>query len=160
MRSWEEYKSTMRAESPLLAFARNGNVEGIAQSLTTENINEQNHKGYSALMLAAYNGQYEASEYLLIHGADPNSLDATGNSILMGAAFKGNLAIVRLLVEHGADITIENPKGQTALQYAQMFGRADVAKYLKNKTEKPEVFGLVDIVSGWSSYMFKNGRVS
>jgi FOG: Ankyrin repeat len=158
MRTWEEYKATMRAENPLLALARNGNVEALAQALTPENIDEKNHKGYSALMLAAYNGQYEACEYLLIHGADPNSADATGSTILMGAAFKGNLEIVKLLVDHGADVDMENPKGQTALQFAQMFGRSEVVKYLKNRKDKAEVFGLVDIVSGWSSFMFKGGR--
>lgn len=160
MRTWDEYKTTMRSESAVLAFARSGSLDGLAQTLTPENINEQNHKGYSALMLAAYNGQLEATEYLLIHGADPNSIDTTGNTILMGAAFKGNLEIVKLLVEHGADAEIVNPKGQSALQFAQMFGRADVVKYLKSKQEKDQVFGLLDIVSGWSSFMFKNGRIS
>ena len=158
MRTWDDYKATMRAENPLLAFARNGNVEGLAQFLTPENIDEKNHKGYSALMLAAYNGQFEACEYLLIHGADPNSVDTSGSTILMGAAFKGHFEIVKLLVNHGADVDAENPKGQTALQFAQMFGRSEVVKYFKTKKDKAEVFGLVDIVSGWSSFMFKGGR--
>ena len=65
MRSWSDYKKTMRTE-----------------------IDVKDSKGHSALMLAAYNGHQETVKLLLDRGADPNSLDLSGNTILMGLLSK------------------------------------------------------------------------
>jgi ankyrin repeat protein len=153
MRQWEDYKKTMLPEEGVYSAARAGDTGQLQHLITQDNVNTPDYKGSSPLMLAAYHGHTPATEFLLNHGADPNDCDASGNSVLMGAAFKGHLDVVKLLVDHGADIDFANPKGQTALQYAQMFGRSEVVLYFKKKQNQPQVFGLMEMLSGWSSYL-------
>lgn len=140
MRSWQDLNRIMRNEINVFSFARRGDLEGLkALSISRECLNEKDSKGYSPLMLAVYHGHEELAAYLLFLGADPNSVDHSGNSILMVAAFKGQVAIVRLLVEQGANIEAKNPKGHEAKDFAQMFARHDVVRYLKEKAQpKPE----------------------
>lgn len=150
MRTWDDFKKTMRAEDPIFDFARQGNLEGLKLSANQNNIHDKDANGYSALMLAAYYGHLEASEFLLGLGADPNSTDKSHNSILMGVSFKGYLPVVKLLMAHGADPKFTNDKNQTALQFAQMFGRSEVANYLNSTKE----FKMTDQIASWLTYVF------
>ena len=61
-------------------------------------LDTQDSKGYTALILAAYNGQPEAVERLLTAGANACVQDKRGNTALMGAIFKGELNIARRLM--------------------------------------------------------------
>ena len=158
MRTWDDYKKTMKAESAIFDFARSGDVHALRLQITPENINERNVKGHSALMLAAYNGNEEATEFLLESGAELNEPDFSGGTILMGAAFKGHLQIVKMLVEAGALTDLRNPQGQTALDFARMFGRTEVVHYLQRHQNQPEAFGLTDILSAWKNYLTPKGR--
>lgn len=165
MRTWSQYTQTAQAlyeqneNEKLFQFAREGLLVEISKmNLDPEFVNQQDAKGYSALMLAAYNGHLDVCYYLLQFGADPNSIDYSGNSILMGASFKGHFDIVQLLINWGAHIQYANPKGQTALDFAQMFGRSEVVKFLKLKSNKAAVFGLLDIFQGWASLFKSKGK--
>ena len=89
-----------------------------------------NHRGYSALMLAVYNGEKDFCEALLRCGADVNSIDGVGNTVLMATAFKGQVGIVELLLQFDADISLKNKTNMNVRDWAQMFGRADVFSYL------------------------------
>lgn len=153
MRTWEDYKKTMKVESPIFELARQGDLFNLSHTITPLNINDRNHKGHSALMLAAYNGHEEATRWLIDAGAELNNPDHNGGTILMGVAFKGHLNIVKLLVEAGAVIHSKNPQNQTALDFAQMFGRTEVVHYLKKQQNQPEIFGLTDILSSWKTYL-------
>ncbi len=158
MRTWTDFKKTMREEDSIFEFARSGDLDSLRQlELTAERINARNTKGYSALMLAAYNGNVEVARFLLDRGADPDSADLTGSTVLMGAAFKGDLAIVRMLIDAGARVEARNARNQSALDFANMFGRADVARFLKSQKQS-EKFGLADVLSGWVSYLFPMRR--
>ena len=138
MRSYDEYLSTQQTEGPLLTAARGGNIGEIArQILAGADLKEHNHKGYSALMLATYNGHLDAAALLLEAGADANDKDLGGNTILMGAAFKGHLELVKTLINHGADVNVRNFAGLTALDFAQSFGRKDVAEFLGARRLSP-----------------------
>lgn len=137
MRTWNQYKSTFGSPEALHEAARSGDVVGIARLTNTmQDIDEKNAKGYSPLMLAAYNGQLQATRYLIAIGADVHSTDPAGNSILMGVAFKGHSEILKLLLQHGADPQHNNRAGQDALQFAQMFGRFDCAELLQKGEPK------------------------
>ena len=138
MRQWAEYRKTISAEHPAYGLARAGDTTKLLLELHGwGDLERKNAKGYSLLMLAAYNGQPEAATLLLERGADPNTQDAGGNSALMGAAFKGDLAMVRLLCARGADPLHRSSSGQTALQMALMFGRSETARYLAERTQSP-----------------------
>ena len=159
MRTWSDYKKTMREEDVIFSYARSGDLPAMRSlDLSGGRIHARNEKGYSALMLAAYNGNLEVALFLLASGADPNSADLSGSSVLMGAAFKGDLSIVRLLIDSGAEADARNAKNQSALDFAKMFGRAEVALFLKKHQRKPAVFGLMDILSGWGSFFVSKRR--
>jgi ankyrin repeat protein len=82
-------------------------------------------RGFTPLILAAYNGQAEAVDVLIAAGADPCKPDANqGNTAQMGVAFKGNDAIATRLLREKCDVNARNHAGQTALMMAALFGRA------------------------------------
>jgi ankyrin repeat protein len=128
--AWQRYKNTMRAEPTLSGAARSNDVGELARLLDAGGeLEARDARGYSALMLAAYSGQLEATQYLLARGGSPNTSDAAGNSALMGAAFKGELAIVRALLAAGADLGARNDAGLDAKGFALHFGRHEVLAF-------------------------------
>lgn len=133
MKNWKAYKQTYRTESTLFDYAREGDLRGFANLLSQDaelDINVTNHCGYSALMLAVYNGKKDFCEALLKFGADVNSIDAMDNTVLMGAAYKGDLSIMELLLQFNANITLENKTKMNVRDWAVMFGRIEVLSYL------------------------------
>lgn len=90
-------------------------------------IEGQDARGYTPLILASYNGHEHATELLIELGARPDGADeASGNSALMGVAFKGHLTIAQKLLKAGADPNYRNGAGQTALMMAALFGNDDI----------------------------------
>jgi ankyrin repeat protein len=133
MADWKAYKETYRSESTLFDFARVGDLRGLANLLlqgSEIDIDVTNERGYSALMLAVYNGEQDFCEVLLRYGANPDSVDVMGNTVLMGAAYKGDLAILKLLLECGADITLVNKTKMNVRDWAVMYKRTDILLYL------------------------------
>ena len=131
MTSWDDYKKTMQGPATLWDAAKSNDVAELRRLLDDgAELDGRDHRGYSALMLAAYVGQVEAFDFLLASGADPNSADLGGNSVLMGAAFKGHLDMVRALLAAGARPQAKNSAGVDAHGFATMFGRSEVAALL------------------------------
>jgi len=88
-------------------------------------------KGYTALVLASYNGQESTTALLLKHGAAVDGAhDAQGNTALMGVCFKGYLPIARMLIDAGADVNRRNGVGQTALMMATLFNQGAIIDLL------------------------------
>jgi len=88
-------------------------------------------KGYSALILASYNGQEAATALLLDQGAPIDQADdERGNTALMGVAFKGYSVIAKLLLDAGANPHSVNRSGQTALMMASLFGHSTIVDML------------------------------
>ncbi len=138
MRTWDEYKNTFGGPS-IFDFAREGDLLGFAELLQSDpqlDLNQKNHRGYSPLMLAVYNGQEIFSEALLRAGADPNSVDSVGSTILMGASFKGNIKLIELLLNYGARLDFKNDAGMSAFDWAKTFGRKEAMEYYKKRGEK------------------------
>ena len=74
--------------------ARLGNIEVLEELVRQEaDLNVQDEKGFSPLIIACYNNKYEAVEFLLDNGANIDHQDLGGNTALMGVAFKGYLEI-------------------------------------------------------------------
>ncbi|HBN9878873.1 ankyrin repeat domain-containing protein [Pseudomonas aeruginosa] len=90
----------------------------------------QDAKGYTALILAAYHGHGGAVEQLLEAGADPCVQDARGNTALMGAIFKGEVRIARRLIGAQCSPDQRNGAGQTAAMYAALFKREELLQAL------------------------------
>ncbi|MGZ3744903.1 MAG: ankyrin repeat domain-containing protein [Pseudobdellovibrionaceae bacterium] len=137
METWDEYKKAMISEQPEFNWAREGNRMALAEYFRHGgSVNAKNHKGYSLLMLAAYNDHWSTCAWLLQKGADVNSIDISGNSVLMGTCFKGHVRIIKLLLSSGADPFMQNCYGMTALDLAKAFGRLEVIRVL---TEEPPI---------------------
>jgi ankyrin repeat protein len=89
---------------------------------------------YTALMAAAGNGDLEAVNCLLDHGANVKAKTPTGFTALIAAALSGNAKVVALLLERGADpnAVAELERGilQTPAGVAASMGHADCLRLL------------------------------
>ena len=91
-------------------------------------INYQNEKGWTALMMACVNSNNysnnEIVKLLLENGADLNLKDVYGNTALMLSCINSNtssnIETVKLLLENGADINLKNDLEYTALMLSCM----------------------------------------
>ncbi|MEG0207224.1 MAG: ankyrin repeat domain-containing protein [Hafnia sp.] len=97
------------------------------------NLDVQDESGYTAVILAAYNGHSTALEKLLNGGADPCLRDRRGNTALMGAIFKGELKIASRLIASKCNPGLRNNAGQSAAMYAALFQRHAVLEQLRAK---------------------------
>lgn len=61
---------------------------------------------------------FELTQFLLDHGADPNCPDAAGNTPLHFAAARRDLPTIELLLKHGADPHVVNEKGESPSDWA------------------------------------------
>jgi len=93
-------------------------------------IDAANRSGYTAVILAAYDEQPAALDYLLSTGANACLGDHHGNTALMGALFKGESEIARRLLETTCPIDQTNGAGETALGFATLFNRIDLIPVL------------------------------
>jgi ankyrin repeat protein len=100
-------------------------------------LDAKTHAGYTALILAAYDEQPAALDYLLQAGADPCVGDRNGNTALMGALYKGELPIARRLLKTHCPIDQMNNAGETALSFAALFGRLEVLPELVARGADP-----------------------
>ncbi|MFI8742222.1 ankyrin repeat domain-containing protein [Stutzerimonas zhaodongensis] len=96
-------------------------------------LNTADDKGYTALILAAYNGHPDTVERLIAAGADACAQDARGNTALMGAIFKGELRIAKRLLATECDPDQRNHAGQTPAMYAALFQRDALLQALRER---------------------------
>lgn len=110
--------------SYFFAAARLGDIEVLAAFLDGGfPIDHPNQKSYTALMVAAYAGQQEATELLLQKGADACIQDKRGNTAIMGAMIKAEFRIVRTLYAHECDVALTNKSGMTLEEFALYWGQ-------------------------------------
>lgn len=100
-------------------------------------INARTKAGYTALILAAYDDQPKALDFLLKKGADACAADRNGNTALMGALYKGEMSIAYTLAERSCPIDQANNAGETALAFAALFGRVDIIPLLVSRGADP-----------------------
>jgi ankyrin repeat protein len=97
-----------------------------------------NDGSYTALMIAAYQGQATAVDLLLKAGADACLRDKRGHTALMGAMIKAEWGIARQLYAIDCDLentakatdAITDKSQMTAAQFAQKFGQSEKFKAL------------------------------
>lgn len=114
--------------SPLMAASVEGN-EFMAELLLTvgkASVNNVNHDGQSALMMASKKDRAGVAKLLLRHGAEVDLQDNDGSSALMFAVEAGSLAIVLHLLRHGADPDLQRVDWESPLSLALQGGYSDV----------------------------------
>jgi ankyrin repeat protein len=122
-------------ESILFDACRRGNLQEVEKIYTAnpDLIHAADFKGFTALIIAAYNDQPELVQFILEKGANPDAQDMAGNTALMGASFKGYTGIVEQLLNAGADVNLRNSNGAPALTFAATFGHLGIAELLLQK---------------------------
>ena len=89
--------------TPLMFAARAGDLASAKLLVAAgANVNDQDARGVSVVVLAAHSGFRDLVEFLLEKGADPNSSSA-GFTALHEAIMRRDEALVRTLLSHGAD---------------------------------------------------------
>lgn len=91
-----------------------------------------NVKGRTPLMLAAFRGDAAGVLNLLERGADVNARDADGDTALMFAAFRGHALAVALLLQYGANVYARARNGWTARKAAQSGLHQQIAETLRH----------------------------
>jgi len=122
-------------QNEIFDACRQGNVEKIKE-LYEENpdiINAEDYKGFTPLILASYNDQPLAVDFLLEKGVVIDPPNGTANSALMGVCFKGYTDIAAKLLDAGAEVNQVNSNGATALTFAATFGHLAIAEMLLQK---------------------------
>src|SRR5690554_2291691 len=102
---------------------RNNDLQSVKAILQREPdlIQARDERGSTPLLLAAYYGHDELTQYLLTLNPVIDEKDASGSTALMGSCFKGHLSVVKLLIDAGANVNEANESGGTALFFAAMF---------------------------------------
>jgi ankyrin repeat protein len=102
-----------------------------------------NVKGRTPLMLAAFRGDTVGVINLLERGEDVNARDADGDTALMFAAYKGYGLIVALLLQYGANVYARARNGWTAKKAAQ----AGLHEHIADMLQRAETEGAPKILS-------------
>ena len=109
--------------------------EKIAQTLINSHaeVNAQNLKGYTALMLACTKGHEKTVQTLINSHAEVNAQELKGQTALMLACIMGHEEIVQTLINSHAEVNARDSKGQTALMHACAEGHEKIVQTLINK---------------------------
>jgi ankyrin repeat protein len=146
--SMAKQKTKYLEYTPLMLVTENGHMECLTLMLHNKHIkisiDDQNHFGSTALMLAAYMGRASCLKLLIDQNAKINMQDKYGGTALICATIDGHDKCVKLLIDSGADVHKQNKDGYTALMRAAIDGHdkcvqllidngADVDKQNKNE---------------------------
>ncbi len=85
-------------------------------------VNQPGEKGWTALMVAAYQGDLSMVKMLWKSGADLHATNAAGATPLMVATYNGHAHVARYLLTQGADVNDRTPEGRTPLMIAARSG--------------------------------------
>lgn len=99
--------------------AETGNRQVAALFLEARvNTEISNERGWTPLMLAAFNGHDEVISLLIRHQANVHASDLLGNTALHWAADAGHASSAKLLIENRAEVDASNNYGFTPLSQA------------------------------------------
>ena len=127
------------SHSSLLDAAANGDTATVLSCIEEgANINFANEKGWTPLVMAAFNQQMETVRVLVGAGADLNHQSVNGTTVFMYAKTKvmetGEYSLLDYLLQKGAEINTRDFKKEwTVLQYVQDIGHAEMERYLIDK---------------------------
>ncbi len=119
-------------EESLLAKTKDTKGEDVAKMLVQAGVdpNARQDNGMTALMSAAFNGQYDVAKALLEKGAEVNA-DARGFNALSLAVERGDKSMVQLLLANGAEARTRPGGGPSALEKAQQQQKLELVTLLE-----------------------------
>ncbi|MCC4816154.1 hypothetical protein BCU85_11895 [Vibrio lentus] len=95
-------------------------------------IDQRNNQSYTALMVAAYQGNRETVGLLLDSGANACLQDKRGNTALMGALIKREISIAKDLYQAECSPELRNKAGLNLKEFAEIYGQSNVLKSLSH----------------------------
>jgi uncharacterized protein len=118
--------------------AESGNRDAVALFLSSGiNVDSRDERGWTPLMVAAFNGHEDVAILLIRSGADIHARDRGGYTPLHWAAFNGYAKVVELLLEKDADPNVRSNFGWTPLLQAATRGHAQISALLLTKNADP-----------------------
>lgn len=97
-------------------------------------VDDQNERGWSLLMVAAYNGSINLVEFLVKKGANVNAFNHNGTSVLMyaltNASKTKNYDLLDFLLQHSIDFSHRDYYGKSALEWANYYNDREVINRL------------------------------
>ncbi|WP_104026824.1 ankyrin repeat domain-containing protein [Vibrio jasicida] len=126
----EEYQSLVEL---FFDAARIGNNE-VVDTFVSQGfpIDQRNTQSYTALMVAAYQGNRETVRLLLDSGANACLQDKRGNTALMGALIKREIGIAKDLYQADCSPELRNKAGLNLKEFAEIYGQSNVLKSLQH----------------------------
>lgn len=102
-------------------------------------INSYSADGFTPVALAAYLGQKDVTEYLILKGANVNATarNATGFTALTGAISNNHVEISKILVKKGADVNHRYEDGVSPLMEASLNGNIELVNFLLENGADP-----------------------
>ena len=125
--------------SSLLKVAAKGDTERVLHLIADgAEIDLTNEKGWTPLVVAAFNQHMDIVKALISAGADVNHQSLNGTSVFMHAKTKvmetGEYLLLDYLLQKGAEINRRDFKKEwTVLQYMQDIGHVEMERYLIDK---------------------------
>lgn len=128
------YRLANQGPAAAIGAVNTNDVQGLRRCLDRgASVEMRNALGQSLIGIAVLNGNRNAVELLLKHGANPNSRDCTGCSALHFAmVVPDGLPLAQLLVRHGANVNVSTNNGLTPLHLAAMQRTSDALTWLLN----------------------------
>ncbi|MGN7477313.1 M48 family metallopeptidase [Solibacillus silvestris] len=127
------YEDSSESMNELMLSVVNYDLDAVKEYAADETmLNEKNEDGYTALHLAVIENNYDAAQYLLEHGANPDTMDMYEYTPLMEAVGYENYEMVELLLNAGTDKAIKDSDGYDAYQLALEYGFLELAEYIQN----------------------------
>ena len=129
LRKFNNWKNTIiygQLGEDLLDACKEGKFDKIKVILEQEIelIEYKNTKGWTPLIVAAFNQHYEIVKLLISLGANPNATNINGTTVLMYAKTKlltekqPDLSILRTLINAGADVSTRDIHGKCIIDYS------------------------------------------
>lgn len=109
-------------------------------SRPTSDVNTQNSKGETSVMVAASQGEVKTLKSLIAKKANLNLKDKSGNTALFFAISNENTEAAKLLIEAGAELGSFNENGDSALMTAVSFNNTELIKLILKK--RPQLLNL------------------
>lgn len=103
-------------------------IDGVVQSLITKGVdlNAKDKNGYTALIMASFNGHKNVVMALIAAGVDVNVHDKKGCTALMAASQEGHTLIVDALIINNVNVNVKCFENWTALALASLNGHTEI----------------------------------
>lgn len=124
--NWKNSAISRQLGEDLLVACKEGKLDKIKVILEQEIelIEYKNSKGWTPLIVAAFNQHYEIVKLLIDLGANPNATNINGTTVLMYAKTKlltekqPDLSILRTLINAGANVSTRDIHGKCIIDYS------------------------------------------